>query len=129
MHEFNVCQSIVDTVIDRVSPSRLHTPQVMKVSVVIGALRPLLSENMRLAYATLIKDTIAEGSHLHIKRLKARGKCSRCGALCEIAEMHFICRKCGGKSGEIVGGRELYIEHIEIQEQIPEGSMEGHYVN
>ena len=129
MHEFNVCQSIVDAVIEKVSTSRLHTPQVMKVSVVIGALRPLISENMCLAYATLIKDTIAEGSHLSIKRLKARGKCNRCGALCEIAKMHFICKKCGGKSGDIVGGRELYIEHIEIQEQISEVSMEGHYVN
>ncbi len=116
MHEFNVCQSIVDTIEEKIPHDGATRPKVIKISVVIGELRPVVSENLAHAYVYLTKGTIAEGSELAITRPQARGKCNRCGATSECATTHFICKQCGANTGEIVGGRELYIEHIEIQE-------------
>jgi hydrogenase nickel incorporation protein HypA/HybF len=116
MHEFNVCQSIVDIVKEQLTEKGQNLPNVIKTIVVIGALRPIVSEYMTFAYVYLTKGTIAEGSELVIRRPRARGKCSRCGATSDLAAAHFTCGQCGANTGEIVGGRELYIEQIEIQE-------------
>ena len=116
MHEFNVCQSIIDTMNEQLPGKGNKRPNVIKTIVVIGALRPVVSEYLTFAYAYLSKGTIAEGSELVIKRPRARGKCSRCGATSDLAAEHFTCGQCGANTGEIVGGRELYIEQIEIQE-------------
>ncbi|MBN1309210.1 MAG: hydrogenase maturation nickel metallochaperone HypA [Chitinispirillaceae bacterium] len=114
MHEFNVCQSIINTVIEQVAGKSQNRPNILKTTVVIGALRPLVSEYLTFAYTYLAKGTAAEGSELILKRPQARGKCSRCGLLSERVEGSFRCVRCGGEKGEIIGGRELYIECIEV---------------
>lgn len=113
MHEFNVCQTIIDSVKEHVSGTG---QSVKKIIVVIGALRPIVSEYLIFSYSYLTKGTIAEGSELIIKRPPAQGKCSRCGSITELVDRFFRCRQCGEKRGEIIGGRELYIEYIELHE-------------
>ena len=113
MHEFNVCQSIIDSVKEHVTG---NGRSVKKTIVVIGALRPIVSEYLTFAYAYLTKGTVAEGSELIIKRPHAQGKCSRCGTKNEVADTLFRCGQCGETKGEIFGGRELYIDYIELHE-------------
>ena len=116
MHEFNVCQSIIDTMNEQLTGKGHKRPNVIKTIVVIGALRPVVSEYLTFAYAHLSKGTIAEGSELVIKRPQAQGKCSRCGSISGIVDKYFRCKQCGGEKGEIIGGRELHIEYIELNE-------------
>ena len=111
MHEFNVCQSIIDAIKKYVPENGQN---VKRVIVVIGALRPIVSEYLMFTFDYLIKGTIAEGSELLIKRPQDQGKCLRCGSLTEVTEKSFHCRVCGEERGEIFGGRELYIEYIEL---------------
>jgi hydrogenase nickel incorporation protein HypA/HybF len=113
MHEFNVCQSIVAMVHDNLDNVN---SAVTRVTVTIGALRPIVPEYLVFAYTCLTEGTIAEGSELVIRRLPVQGKCSRCGTLHEVVKLRFLCKQCGADTGTIVGGRELYIEHIELQE-------------
>ncbi|MBN1576278.1 MAG: hydrogenase maturation nickel metallochaperone HypA [Chitinispirillaceae bacterium] len=115
MHEFNVCQSIVDTVNKQLTARGREKCKVIKTTVVIGALRPIVSEYLTLTYAHLTKGTIAEGSELAVRRPPANGKCRQCGSTSMVTGRCFRCQQCGANEGEITGGRELYIDHIELQ--------------
>ena len=112
MHEFNVCQSIIDAVKEHVNGGGR---KIKKTVAVIGALRPIVTEYLISAYDCLAGGTVAEGSELLIKRPQARVQCSCCGTISEVGTS-FRCHVCGEKKGKVTGGRELYIEYIELNE-------------
>ena len=72
MHEFSICQSIVDAVLAK---SRSLKPPVIRVSratVVVGKLRALVPESLEFAYRELTRGTPAEGSELAITKAEGR---------------------------------------------------------
>ena len=77
MHEFNVCQVVVDTAIAELK-RRTPPPKLIKATVMVGALRSVVPESLQFAYEVLTKDTIAEGSTLEILHTPGRGKCRAC---------------------------------------------------
>ncbi len=66
MHEFAICQSIVEAVI--AESARLSPPakRVLRADIVVGRLRALVPESLNFAYEILTKGTPAEGSTLRI---------------------------------------------------------------
>ena len=72
MHEFSICQSIVDAVLAK---SRSLKPPVIRVSratIVVGKLRALVPESLNFAYQELTRGTPAEGSELTISKAEGR---------------------------------------------------------
>ena len=106
MHEFSICQEIVDTVLTemgKVSPS-CH---LIKTSIVSGKLRQIVPDYLKFAYETLTKDTAAEGSDLEIKIVPIVIKCRQCGWSGEVAEeLFFQCAECESNKVEIISGKE-----------------------
>lgn len=72
MHEFSICQSIVETAISE--SGRLVPPakKVLLTRVVVGRYRAVVEESLKFAYETLTKGTLAEGSLLEIKPAEGR---------------------------------------------------------
>jgi len=115
MHEFNICQNIVDSVIAELEKHD-PVPRLLKTRVVIGKLRQLVPEYLQFAYENLTKETLAEGSTLVIIQKPVIGKCVACGWQGEMGSSGFGCGKCGSATAEIIAGRELYLESLEIEE-------------
>lgn len=116
MHEFNICQTIVDTVVEKMESYNPPRPRLVMARIVIGKLRQLVPEYLKFAYETLTKDTVAQGSVLDIEFKPIIGRCQKCGWSGEMTTFAFKCGECGDVCAEITGGRELYLESLEIEE-------------
>lgn len=117
MHEFSICQSLVDAVVDEMRKIGPGPVRLLKTRVVVGDLRQVVPEFLEQAYKILTKDTIAENSALEIERLPVSGRCEDCGWCGEMPMGKFGCQACGSARAEIVGGRELYLDNLEIEEE------------
>jgi len=61
------------------------------------------------------KETIAEGACLSFEMVPTIARCQGCDRLFELKEFDWACPDCGGNSMEIVGGKELFVESIEVE--------------
>ena len=116
MHEFNICQTIVDTVNEHASRLPNPSARITKTVIVMGLLRQLVPEYMQTAYEILTKGTKAEGSVLEVKHEAVTFTCDACGKVNKTTEIKFSCPSCGSKRGRVDGGRELYLESLEVEE-------------
>lgn len=115
MHEFSICQSLVEVVIGEMKKVSSGPVHLVKACVVIGRLRQIVPEYLQQAYEILTKDTIAEGSALEVKPAPIIGRCEDCGWQGELPRCEFFCQACGSSKAEIVGGMELYLDNMEIE--------------
>ena len=93
MHEFGICQSIVETVIAEMGKHDTKQHRLLKTCMVVGGLRQIVPEYLQFAYKTLTKDTPADGSLLEIDTKPVIGKCKKCGCTDE------DCSQCIAKTG------------------------------
>jgi len=116
MHEFGIGQELVAAVVSELERFSL-SPRLHKVRVVVGGLRQIIPDNLLFAYEVLSRDTPAAGSALEIETLPPRGECAECGWQGEIALPVFQCGACGAFAVRTLGGMELYLESLEIEEE------------
>ena len=116
MHEFAICQSIVEAALCEVEKLDPPPRKLLNVRVVTGALRQIIPEYLAFAYETLTKDTFAEGSTIEVVQVPAAARCRSCGWQGQTGEDIFRCTECGSTDLEIEGGKELYLESIEVEQ-------------
>lgn len=114
MHEFAICESLVDIVLKELEKLD-GSAQLVKTRVVIGALRQVVPETLTFAYETLTKATRAAGSQLEIQHLPASGRCKHCGWEGTLTSELLVCPECGEVGFDITQGTELYIDSLEIE--------------
>ena len=97
--------------------------KVIEVHLIIGKLTFLGIEQVRFSYDLLVKDTIMEGSELHIEEKNGIVKCSSCDykedfnyeddPMYHLPTLTLRCPKCGGLV-EIIKGRECTIKNVKL---------------
>jgi hydrogenase nickel incorporation protein HypA/HybF len=116
MHEFSICQALVETVTAEMKKIDAPRPfNLLKVRIVVGELRQVMPDALQTAYEVITRGTPAEGSSLEIVKAPLTAKCAKCGWSGEIDEALFRCASCGGADIEVTGGMELYLDELEIQ--------------
>jgi len=115
VHEFSIAQTMVRAVLaelKKVQPARL-----VRVRIVAGGLHQIVPASLMLAYKVLTKDTPAAGSRLSIRRAPITAECRQCHWRGKIKGALFACGKCQSGDLDITGGRELYLENIEVEQR------------
>jgi hydrogenase nickel incorporation protein HypA/HybF len=120
MHEFNVCQKIVDQAAAALETMVPRPRRLVKVTVVVGGFRQLVPAHLQTAFATMIRGTVIDGSTLDITVVPMIGRCRDCGNEYEMNPNHHQCPRCASKVAEIIKGRELYIDSIEVESDSPD---------
>lgn len=115
MHEFSICQSLVAVVLTELAKIKRRRVRLKKANIIAGCYHRLNPASLKSAYKILTGDTAAKGSLLKIKTVPLKLKCNRCGWKGATRNIIFYCRKCGKTGVEITGGRELFLESIEIE--------------
>ena len=117
VHEFSIAQTIVQTVLaelKKVQPARL-----VRARIVAGHLHQIVPANLTLAYKVLTKETAAAGSFLSVRRVPITAECRQCHWRGKIRGALFVCGRCKGSDIEITGGKELYLDSIEVEQGDP----------
>jgi len=113
VHELSLVASIFEILEEQ---ARAHggarvTAVVLKVGVLAGAVPDLLAS----AFEAYKKGTRAEGARLEIVEVAVKLRCPDCGGSTVREETDFSCASCGSRRVEIVEGRDLVVEKIELE--------------
>jgi hydrogenase nickel incorporation protein HypA/HybF len=113
MHELPVTEQIVAIVLDHARKAKAE--RVLKINLVVGELSSFVGESIQFYFDILSKGSEAENASISISRIPARARCQACKEEFNPAGMNWVCPACGGPIEEILGGREFYIESIEVE--------------
>ena len=113
MHELSITQNMLEIVLDYARNNDANS--VGKINLVIGELTGYVADSVQFYFDLLSKGTLAEGAVLNFTSVPARGKCRACGASFELKEFDWLCPDCQSKEVDIVAGRELFVESIEVE--------------
>lgn len=121
MHEFSMTTQIVNCVLEEAKKHKAK--RVNEVHLIIGKLTFLGIEQVKFVYDLLVKNTIMEGSKLHIEEKEGIVECGNCGyegglkyeddSVYHVLFPTLNCPKCGGVV-KIVGGKECTIKTIKL---------------
>jgi len=118
MHELSLVADLF-TIIEQ-QANQAGARKVTKVVVSVGELSGVVPELFRSAFQSYKKGTIADKARLQLKMVKIKFKCRSCGQ--EITARNimdesfsYVCPACGSKEMELIAGRDLYLEKLEIE--------------
>jgi hydrogenase nickel incorporation protein HypA/HybF len=116
MHEMGIALQIIEIAKESIPPD-LQDVRIEKVNLKIGKLAAVVPESLMFCFDVAVKDTLLEGAKLAIEELPVVAKCKDCNSQWTISGPAFKCENCDSGSLEILSGRELDIESIEIAEE------------
>ncbi len=112
MHELSIAEGIV-----RIASKHATGRRVRSVELRVGHLRQVVPSALEFAFELLARGTSLEGARLVIEEIPACGRCRACGAETTMFEFPLRCTGCGGLDLELVGGEELQVEALELEEE------------
>ena len=113
MHEFAVTENIIKIVQDKAGETQ--SSKVTQINLVIGELAGAVPECIQFYFDSMSKDTIAQEAVLHFELVPAQLRCRNCSSVFQPGDTLWACPGCQGQSVEIIKGRELYIESMEVE--------------
>jgi len=113
MHELAITQSMFDIVLREAEQA--EASQVRKVNLVIGEMTGVVDQCVRFYFDLLSRGTIAEGADLCVRMVPPRARCRNCAEVFELRPFRWTCPRCQGTELEVIAGRELFVESIEVE--------------
>ena len=115
MHELSIAQSVLEAV--RAEAGRRPGSRVCKVGLRVGELAGLDPEALRFGLEVLVRGTDLEALQLEIEYCPRRQRCPQCGNEFTVRDYEITCPGCGAARTECIGGDELEIAYLEIEEE------------
>ena len=112
MHEQSIVSSLLSMVLKDAENNNAR--KIISIKLVVGELTGIEKDAVNFYFGFMAKNTIANGASLEFDYTKAQLRCRDCDIIFPRDKLNFNCPECGKKAIEIVGGRELYIESMEI---------------
>lgn len=113
MHEFSITQSILSIVLEKADEAQAS--KVSKINLVIGELSGIVDDCVQFSFDFLSKDTTAAEAVLYFQHSPTQLRCRQCETVFSPDNGNWACPGCKEMSIEILSGRELYIESIEVE--------------
>nr|MBC8361576.1 hydrogenase maturation nickel metallochaperone HypA [Candidatus Desulfatibia profunda] len=116
MHEMGIAMQIIEIATASL-PAGMENVKIERVNLKIGKLSAVVPESLRFCFEIAAQDTPLGDAKLQIEEVPVIVKCNDCHTQHVINEAVFRCRKCNSGSVDIISGRELDIDSIEIADE------------
>lgn len=113
MHELSIAENIFKIIENNLS--KYNFTKVKGINLKIGKLTAIVPSSLFFAFEILSKGTKFEGAKININEVPIMVLCKKCGKESIIESYDFCCPVCKFQDTEIISGRELYIEDVEIE--------------
>jgi hydrogenase nickel incorporation protein HypA/HybF len=107
MHELSIAEAVL-----AVARAHAGDRRLAAVRVEVGHLRQVVPSALSFAF-----ELLAPGVELEIVEVPAEGRCRACRAVTVFDHFPLACAACGGLDMEVVGGEELRVESLDVEEQ------------
>lgn len=115
MHELAVTQGILDIAVGEAK--RTGKRRVTQINIKLGVFSGMVPQCIQEYYDILSEGTAAAGAKLVFDKVPAVIRCRSCGAESEIQRFRLRCPVCGDNKADLIKGRELYIESLEVEDE------------
>ena len=126
MHEMGIALEIIDIVKSSI-PADLADARVQSVNLKIGKLSAIVTESLRFCFEIAAKDTPLAGAGLVIEEIPVVARCKACRHEWTISGPAFSCEQCSSGAIDLISGRELDIQSIEIVDEDEESHDDKHF--
>ena len=113
MHEQSIVESLLSIAIENAEKAR--ATKILRIYLVVGELSGVVEESVDFYFSFLSKDTIAAEASIFYNRISAQLRCRNCDTIFTPEKLDFHCPECQEEQIEIIGGRELYIDSLEVE--------------
>jgi hydrogenase nickel incorporation protein HypA/HybF len=113
MHEMSVTMSLLDLILEEAG--KAGASKITGVNIVLGEMTGIIDHYVQANFELLSQNTPAEGAKLSFQNIPRQVRCRHCAHLFQPAELEWACPRCQSVDIEITGGRELYVESIEVE--------------
>jgi len=107
MHEYGLCEGVLDAVRRRANGRR-----VARIRVRFGVRHAVDEESLAQAFGFVAEGTEAAGAAVDLVTVPATITCRDCGLAEETTDVLAVCPRCAGEDVEITGGDEMTLESI-----------------
>jgi hydrogenase nickel incorporation protein HypA/HybF len=112
VHELALADAIVE-----IAAEHARGRRVARVEVKVGALRQVVPDALSFAFQLVAEGTAVEGAELQIEEVPARVSCRACATESRVSDFPFGCPGCGSLDVDVVGGEELLVEALELEDE------------
>lgn len=115
MHELGIMTGVMDAV--EQAASEAGALRVLKVTLCVGEMTECIEDALVFAFEALqdLEDyPLSKGAELEITMVRPKSRCLECEAEYEHDRFHMTCPECGSPLTELIDGRQLQIDSIEI---------------
>jgi hydrogenase nickel incorporation protein HypA/HybF len=113
MHEQSIVESLLSIALE--NAEKAEALKIHKISLVVGELSGVLDEAVTFYFNFLSRDTIAAGAVIDFKHVPAQLRCRKCEKVFESKDFDLRCPDCKEQEVDIIAGRELYIDSLEVE--------------
>lgn len=112
MHELGIMSGVMESV--QLAAQDAGADRVLKISLSVGEMTEAIEDALRFAFEALAEGTLCEGAELEITMITPKSICLECGLEYEHDRFHMLCPECGSAFSELLQGKELRIDSIEV---------------
>jgi hydrogenase nickel incorporation protein HypA/HybF len=113
MHELSIVESLLSVALE--NGEKAQATRILKIHVVVGDLSGVVDDSVNFYFSFLSEKTIAAGASIVFVHRPARLHCRTCGTNFSPEKLDFHCPNCKELQVDIIGGRELYIDRLEVE--------------
>lgn len=89
--------------------------KLLGVKLSIGEMTEAIEDALMFAWEALTEgDPFTEGATLEVNMVSPKSRCLECGAEFEHDRFHMFCPECDSFATELIAGREMQIDSIEV---------------
>ena len=113
MHELAITEGIIEAAVP--AAEKAGAKKILEIRLKIGELSGVLPEYIQYYFDIASKGTLAEGAKLSSTTIPVSIECPDCGFAGAIDRKKIRCPECGGTRFRITGGREYYVDSLEVE--------------
>ena len=112
MHEQSIVEALLALALENAEKAEAN--RIVRIYLVVGELSGVLQEAVEFYFSFLSKGTIAEEASLFFMHAPAQLRCRNCDTIFAPERLNLNCPNCKERQVEIIAGRELYIDNMEV---------------
>ena len=113
MHELGIMTGVLDSA--KGAAKDAGATKLLKVTLSVGEMTEAIEDALVFAFEALTDDDpFMSGAELEVNMVPPKSRCLECGAVYEHDRFHMFCPECDSFATELIAGRELQIDSIEV---------------
>ena len=112
MHEQSIVESLLAVALKNAEQN--NAERILGINLVVGDLSGVAEDAVNFYFNFLARDTIAAGATINYRHIPVKMRCRDCRTVFEPERLDLACPGCGGRNVDIIAGRELYVESLEV---------------